>query len=187
MPSGGGGSGAALVAVVAWMILGPVSAAGRDGRGDRGQDVYGDAGSDEGEGRDRHGRSHRHEGHGAGRERLRPDRLRGEAHGDAQAEEHVDESDRPPASGGSSGTSTRRDSPSSSRTRGPSRLSNSPRTAAASRLDPGQEAIQSLDVDFPAEALKAKKLKEIRLEFAYIPSPYREETVNFIVAVGEGK
>jgi hypothetical protein len=52
------------------------------------------------------------------------------------------------------------------------------------RLDPGQEATQSLDVDFPAEALKAKKLKEIRLELAYIPSPYREETVNFVVAIG---
>jgi len=55
------------------------------------------------------------------------------------------------------------------------------------RLDPGQEAIQSLDVDFPAEALKAKKLKEIRLEFAYIPSQYREETVNFAVSIGAGK
>ena len=55
------------------------------------------------------------------------------------------------------------------------------------RLDPGQEATQSLDVDFPAEALKAKRLKEIRLELAYIPSPYREETVNFSVSIGEGK
>ena len=52
------------------------------------------------------------------------------------------------------------------------------------RLDPGQEATQSLDVDFPAEALKAKALKEIRLELAYIPSPYREETVNFAVSIG---
>jgi uncharacterized membrane protein YeaQ/YmgE (transglycosylase-associated protein family) len=52
------------------------------------------------------------------------------------------------------------------------------------RLDPGQEATQSLDVDFPAEALKAQKLKEIRLELAYIPSPYHEETVNFIVSIG---
>jgi len=41
-------------------------------------------------------------------------------------------------------------------------------------LDPGQEATESLDVDFPAEALKAKTLKEIHLELAYIPSPYRE-------------
>jgi len=52
------------------------------------------------------------------------------------------------------------------------------------RLDPGQEATQSLDVDFPAEALKAQKLKEIRLELAYIPSPYHEETVKFVVAIG---
>jgi len=51
------------------------------------------------------------------------------------------------------------------------------------RLDPGQEAIESLDVDFPADALKAKKLKEIRLELAYIPSPYKEEAVNFTVAI----
>jgi uncharacterized membrane protein YeaQ/YmgE (transglycosylase-associated protein family) len=55
------------------------------------------------------------------------------------------------------------------------------------RLDPGQEATRFLDVDFPAEALKAKKLKEIHLELAYIPSPYREETVNFAVSIGNGK
>lgn len=57
-------------------------------------------------------------------------------------------------------------------------------TYGTDRLDPGQESTQSLDVDFPAEALKAKKLKEIRLELAYIPSPYREETVHFIVSIG---
>jgi hypothetical protein len=55
------------------------------------------------------------------------------------------------------------------------------------RLDPGQEATQSLDVEFPVEALKAKKLNQIRLELAYIPSPYREETVNFTVSIGAGK
>jgi hypothetical protein len=52
------------------------------------------------------------------------------------------------------------------------------------RLDPGQEATESLDVDFPAQALKAKKLKEIHLELAYIPSPYPAETVHFIVSIG---
>jgi hypothetical protein len=52
------------------------------------------------------------------------------------------------------------------------------------RLDPGQNTSQSVDVDFPAEALKAKKLKEIRLELAYIPSPYTEETVSFTVSIG---
>ena len=58
---------------------------------------------------------------------------------------------------------------------------------SSERLDPGQEATQSVDVEFPAAALKAKRLKEIRLELAYIPSPYHEETVNFTVAIGDGK
>ena len=57
-------------------------------------------------------------------------------------------------------------------------------TYGSDRLDPGKEDTQSLEVDFPAEALKAKKLKEIRLELAYIPSPYKEETVNFSVSIG---
>lgn len=54
----------------------------------------------------------------------------------------------------------------------------------AETLDPGKDAAQTVDVDFPAEALKAKKLKEIRLELTYIPSPYKEETVNFTVSIG---
>jgi len=60
-------------------------------------------------------------------------------------------------------------------------------TYGSERLDPGQEATESLDVEFPAAALKVKKLKEIRLELAYIPSAYREETVNFIVSISAGK
>ena len=52
------------------------------------------------------------------------------------------------------------------------------------RLDPGQEATQSLDVEFPADALKAKKLKQIHLELSYIPSPYKEEAVKFTVSIG---
>jgi hypothetical protein len=39
-------------------------------------------------------------------------------------------------------------------------------------------------VDFPVEALQAARLKEIRLELAYITSPYREETVHFPVSIG---
>jgi uncharacterized membrane protein YeaQ/YmgE (transglycosylase-associated protein family) len=58
---------------------------------------------------------------------------------------------------------------------------------SSDQLDPGQEAIQSLDVDFPAEALKAQKLKEIRLDLVYIPSPYRAETAHLIVSIGAGK
>ena len=55
------------------------------------------------------------------------------------------------------------------------------------RLDPGQDTSQTLDVEFPVEALKANRLKEIRLELAYVSSPFREETVNFIVSIGVGK
>ena len=57
-------------------------------------------------------------------------------------------------------------------------------TYGAETLDPGQEATNSVDVDFPADALKAKKLKEIRLELAYIPTSYKTETINFTVAIG---
>ncbi len=60
-------------------------------------------------------------------------------------------------------------------------------TYNSERLDPGQESTQPMDMEFPAEALKAKKLKEIRIELAFIPSPYREETVNFTVSIGAGK
>lgn len=52
------------------------------------------------------------------------------------------------------------------------------------RLDPGQEASQSVEAEFPAEALKAKRLREIRLELNYIPSTYRQESMNFGVSVG---
>jgi len=52
------------------------------------------------------------------------------------------------------------------------------------RLDPGQDATQVVEVDFPAEALKAKKLKEIRIELAYIPSAYKLQTANFSVSIG---
>src|SRR5579871_2154719 len=48
--------------------------------------------------------------------------------------------------------------------------------SSSDRVDPGQEATKSVDVDFPAEALEAKKLKDIRLELVYLPSAYKEET-----------
>ena len=54
----------------------------------------------------------------------------------------------------------------------------------AEQLDPGQDTTQSLDLDFPAEALKAKNLKEIRLELVYLPSPYKKEKASFIVSIG---
>jgi hypothetical protein len=51
------------------------------------------------------------------------------------------------------------------------------------RLDPGQESTQAVEAEFPAEALKMKRLKEIRLELLYIPSAYRQETMNFGVSI----
>jgi hypothetical protein len=51
------------------------------------------------------------------------------------------------------------------------------------RLDPGQDASQPVEAEFPVAALKAKRLKEIRVELLYLPSPYRQETMNFGVSL----
>ena len=55
--------------------------------------------------------------------------------------------------------------------------------SSSERLDPGQEATNSVDVDFPAAALEAKKLEDIRLELTYLPSAYKDETVNLAVSI----
>jgi hypothetical protein len=55
---------------------------------------------------------------------------------------------------------------------------------SSERLDPGQENSQAVDADFPVEALKAKRLKDVRVELTYIASPYKEETMNFPVSIG---
>jgi hypothetical protein len=54
------------------------------------------------------------------------------------------------------------------------------------RLDPGQEAVQAVEAEFPAAGLKAKRLKDIRVDLLYIPSAYKRETMNFGVSLGEG-
>lgn len=54
---------------------------------------------------------------------------------------------------------------------------------SSDRLDPGQNASQTVDAEFPVEALKAKKLKEIRLELSYVSSPFKQETLNFTVSI----
>jgi hypothetical protein len=60
-------------------------------------------------------------------------------------------------------------------------------SASSSQLDPGQDASQSIEVDFPAEALKAKKLKEIRLDLVYAPTAYRQETAKAAVSIGSSE
>jgi hypothetical protein len=57
-------------------------------------------------------------------------------------------------------------------------------SVGSSQLDPGQDATQSIDVDFPAEALKARKLKEIRVDLVYAPTAYRQETAKAAVSIG---
>lgn len=52
------------------------------------------------------------------------------------------------------------------------------------RLDPGQESSHNVDAEFPVAALKEKALKEVRLELTFIPSQFREETLNFRVSIG---
>ena len=59
-----------------------------------------------------------------------------------------------------------------------------PSYGTADRLDPGQASNHTLDAEFPVAALKAKNLKEVRLELAFIPSQFREETLNFTVSIG---
>lgn len=51
-------------------------------------------------------------------------------------------------------------------------------------LNPGKETTQSLSMDFPARALKAKSLKDIRVDIAYTETPYKGETLDFPVTVG---
>jgi hypothetical protein len=53
------------------------------------------------------------------------------------------------------------------------------------RLDPGQDSSQQVEAEFPVAALKMKRLKEIRLELQYIPSAYKQETMNFGVSIAQ--
>ncbi len=56
--------------------------------------------------------------------------------------------------------------------------------AGERRLEPGQESSQSVETEFPADALNAKRLREIRVDVSYLPSPYREDALSFPVTIG---
>jgi hypothetical protein len=51
------------------------------------------------------------------------------------------------------------------------------------RLDPGAKTTTDIAVPFPAAALIGEKLRDVRLELSYIPTPYREDTVTIPVSV----
>ena len=55
--------------------------------------------------------------------------------------------------------------------------------AKSDRLDPGQDSTDVLHVDFPAQALKQNRLKDIRLELTYLPSAFKHETMNLAVSI----
>jgi len=55
------------------------------------------------------------------------------------------------------------------------------------RLDPGMATSVGLDLPFPVAALKQKQLREVRLALAYIPTPYREETVSIEVGLSPSR
>jgi hypothetical protein len=57
-------------------------------------------------------------------------------------------------------------------------------STGSSQLDPGQEASQNINVDFPADALHSKTLREIRLDLVYSPAAYRQETATIAIAIG---
>jgi hypothetical protein len=58
-------------------------------------------------------------------------------------------------------------------------------SGTSSQLDPGQDTTQSINVDFPANALKARALKELRVDLIYSPTPYRQESGKLAVTIGQ--
>ena len=60
-------------------------------------------------------------------------------------------------------------------------------SSSAVQLDPGQDTTQSIEVDFPAAALEAKKLRDIRLDLSYVPTAFKQETANLSVVIGAPK
>jgi hypothetical protein len=58
-------------------------------------------------------------------------------------------------------------------------------TYSTGQLDPGAEMSHSVDVPFPAPALKDEALAEVRLNVSYVPAPYREVSVDVPVALAE--
>lgn len=52
------------------------------------------------------------------------------------------------------------------------------------RLDPGQDASEQVSVEFPSEALKAKRLRDIRIDITYLPAAFRQQRVDVPVSIG---
>jgi hypothetical protein len=55
----------------------------------------------------------------------------------------------------------------------------------AGGLRPGEQTSQVIDVPFPADALTAHRLQDIRLHLTYLSTPYAKITVNSPVVLGQ--
>jgi hypothetical protein len=55
---------------------------------------------------------------------------------------------------------------------------------ATERLDPGQSAFHTVDVEVPAEALKASAMKAMQLDLVYLPASYRQERMRLPITLG---
>lgn len=55
----------------------------------------------------------------------------------------------------------------------------------STRLDPGQELARDIDVDFPGDALKPGRLREIRVQLKYTAAPFKREVLEFPAALSK--
>ena len=54
---------------------------------------------------------------------------------------------------------------------------------SSDRLDPGQEMTQSIETEFPVAALKNKAHGSLRLDLTYLPTPFKGESLNFVMSI----
>jgi hypothetical protein len=57
-------------------------------------------------------------------------------------------------------------------------------TERSGGLRPGEQTSQVIDVPFPADALKAHRLQDVRLHLTYLSTPYAKITINGPVVLG---
>jgi hypothetical protein len=55
----------------------------------------------------------------------------------------------------------------------------------SARLDPGQELVREVDVEFPGKALEAGTLRRIRVQLRYTAAPFRRDLLEFPVVLGK--
>lgn len=146
--------------------------------------LYGDARLGAGTRRNSHWRNHGHESHRARRTSSRTGRRASQAHRHAVPEKYFGEPVHTP---------DRSEDPVYRRPRRIDQFGHrqdgvddqGPTVQPGRRTRARQDTSQPLEVEFPADALKATKLREIRLEVTYIASPLMEHVLNFPVSISQ--